>query len=523
MAGATPGASIRTSLRIARARWCTLAGEMPQVVELPAIGQDTRGAVLSMVRVCKETPAKGEHFREFRARLRAAKLWDRERAAAMLRFLGTGGTTVMPSPFMQTLGAAANDDEIATAVLDRLWHLNPLIGKTVLELVGQRAYHKDEIYKYLGSAAYRGIVPSRPGLELWMQIALGNGLLRTLGVAVAAGPRAERYQQLGASVDVDEFLAEDRPEPEPVIPALADEDAAPVEAAPDTSGPGSAHAPVGAPLPAPLRHLNAEGVPLPRGRERPVPTSRFAQEFTDDVIAETRTRIASWWGECARDVPTYQPSDFQLDAEAWVEGADEMLYRVAVAAALAFRLDRDRAGVVAAYQALDRAQILDDLYQGIVPDNLPAAVDARALMLASLAARRMAEVPELAASLEGRASAAEAFAALDSALGRGLFRTELFWILDMLAKLGVIRYDDLADFTVTPHRIVRDTLFRLGFIDSPYAATAPPLATASAAARKAVADGPAAEILTLFALACGCAYDCPNRKQCDYPCRERLE
>src|SRR5205807_6167148 len=134
------------------------------------------------------------------------------------------------------------------------------------------------------------------------------------------------------------------------------------------------------------------------------------------------------------------------------------------------RLDRDRAGVIASYAALDKAGVLADLYQGTVPENLPAQVDARALMLASLSARRCAEVPELASQLDGRASAAEAFAALDTALGRGLFRTELFWIMDMLSRLGVLRYADLADFTTTPHRIVRDTLFRLGFTASPYAA-----------------------------------------------------
>jgi len=104
-----------------------------------------------------------------------------------------------------------------------------------------------------------------------------------------------------------------------------------------------------------------------------------------------------------------------------------------------------------------------------------------------------------------------------------LFRTELFWIMDMLAKLGVIRYADLGDFTVTPHRIVRDTLFRLGFLSSPYASDGPALTAAARATRRAVPDGPADEILATFALACGCAYDCTHRKTCDYPCRERLD
>jgi hypothetical protein len=496
---------------------------MPQVVELPPIGQDARGALVALVRICKETPAKGEPFRDLRTRLRAAKLWDRERPTVLLRFLGTGGATAMPSLFMQALAAANGEDETAIAVLDRVWHLNPLLGKTVLDLVAQRAYHKDELYKHLASAAYRGIVPSRPALETWLQITIGAGLLRTIGIAVATGPRAERYVALAATFDVDEFLAEDRPEPEPVIPQIAEEEAAPVEAAPADPSSPTATGPAGSPLPAPLRHLTVEGVPTPRGRERAVPTSRFVQGFSDEVLDETQQRIASWWTEAQRTSSTYQPSDFALDAEAWVEGADEVVYRVAVAAALAFRLDRDRAAVLAAFHALDKAGVLGDLYQGTVPENLPVQVDARALMLASLAARRCAEVPELASQLDSRASAAEAFAALDTALGRGLFRTELFWIMDMLAKLGVLRYPDLGDFTVTPYRIVRDTLFRLGFIATPYASDGPALTAATRAARRAVPDGPADEILATFALACGCAYDCSHRKTCDFPCRERLE
>jgi hypothetical protein len=428
----------------------------------------------------------------------------------------------MPSLFMQALAAANGEDETAVTVLDRLWYLNPLLGKTVLELVAQRAYHKDEIYKHLASAAYRGIVPSRPALETWLQIAIATGLLRTLGIAVTVGPRTDRYNQLASGIDVDEFLAEDRPDPEPVIPQLTEDEAAPVEAAVEVTG-AATTAPAGSPLPAPLRHLSAEGVPSPRGRERVVPTSRFAQGFSDEVLDETKQRIASWWTEAQRTSTTYQPSDFALDAESWVEGADEVVYRVAVAAALAFRLDRDRAAVLAAYQALDKAGVLGDLYQGTVPENLPAQVDARALMLASLSARRCAEVPELASQLDGRASAAEAFASLDAALGRGLFRTELFWIMDMLAKLGVLRYPDLGDFTVTPHRIVRDTLFRLGFVETPYASDGPALTAAARATRRAVPEGSADEILTTFALAAGCAYDCTHRKTCDYPCRERLD
>ncbi|HEY4244338.1 MAG TPA: hypothetical protein VGM88_31205 [Kofleriaceae bacterium] len=498
---------------------------MPQVVDLPAIGADSRANVMTLARICKEIPAKGMPFRDLRHQLRAAKLWDKERIVAMLRFLGSsGGTTITSSPFMAAMGGANGDDELQPAVLDRLWDLNPVLMKVVLELVAQRAYHKDEIYKHLGSAAYPGVVPSRPALENWLQLVVGMGLLKQLGIAVAPGPRAEHYGQVALGLDLEEYIAEDKPEPDPVVPAFGEDEAAPVaEASPETSIPITAAAPAGSPLPAPLRHLSAEGVPQPRNRERPVPIARFAGGFSDEVLDETKQRIAGWWAEAQKPTVAFTPADFGLDPEAWVEGADEVVYRVAVAAALVFRLDRDRASVVAAFQALDKAGVLADLYQGTVPENLPAQVDARSLMLASLAARRCAEVPELASQLEGRASAVDAFTALDQALGRGLFRTELFWIMDMLGKLGVIRYDDLGDFTVTPYRIVRDTLFRLGFVATPYASDGAALRASAAAARRAVPEGAAEDILTLFALAAGCAYDCTHRKTCDFPCRERLD
>ncbi len=52
---------------------------MPQVVDLPPIGQDARGALVALVRVCKETPTK-ESFRDFRSRLRNGATDDELRA-----------------------------------------------------------------------------------------------------------------------------------------------------------------------------------------------------------------------------------------------------------------------------------------------------------------------------------------------------------------------------------------------------------------------------------------------------------
>jgi hypothetical protein len=499
---------------------------MPQVIEFPMLGSDGRAAIATLVRISKET-RRGEPFRDFRARLRGAKIWDKERPTVALRFLGVSGTPIKPSPFMEALAAAVSDDAASDVLLEHLWRLNPVLMKAVLDLVGQRAYGKDEISKFLGSSGYHGQTPPRPSLETWLQLCIGAGLLRPVGIAVSVGARAEPWVAKAADLDIEEFLAEDRPEPEPVVPVVGAEDDAPGgEAAADgavgASG-GSAAPPSGPQVPAPLRHLVGRDLSSPRGRERPVPVSRFASEFSSELLGETRERVAQWWRDVQPERGGYQPADFGVESEGWVENADEVLYRITVAAALVFRLDKDRADVLQSFAALDRAGVLADLYQGNVPETIPAAVDARALMLASLAARRCAEVPELAASLESQPSAAGAFAALDTALGRGLFRVELFWILDQLRRLGVLRFEDLDELTTTPYRLVRDTLFRLGFLASPYAYDAGALATAAKAARHACGEGAAEEILVAFALAAGCSYDCAHRKTCDLACRERLE
>lgn len=508
---------------------------MAQVIEFPPVGSgaDVRTALGELVRVCKETQ-DGDTFKDLRARLRAAKLWEPTRPRVALRFLGAGGKTIARSPFMTRIVEAANEDGALEAITDRLFELNPLLAKAIVDLVAHRAHGKDEIYKHLGSFAYKGKIPSRPDLDSWLQIALAAGILRQVGIAMAPGPRFERFSRQTATIDADEFLAGDTPEPEPVIPS-GDEEAVPNAPLPaidstaviaaistsPTASPSSSY------LPPALRHLAAAPLPNPRGRDRPVPPSRFVAGFPDDVLEETTRRVGAWWAEAKVPSQAHRPDDFGFDPEAWVEGADELLYRIAVAAALAFRLDADRDGVVRAFKALDAAGVLVDLYHGTVPADLPAEVDARALMLASLAARRCAEVPDLASTLEQKKSAAEAFATLDSALGRGLFRIEILWMLRMLGQLGVVRFDDLGDYTALPYRLVRDTLFRLGFIDTPYATDATSLAAGSRAARRAAgeagASGNGDEVVAAFALAAGCAYDCAHRKTCDFPCRERLE
>src|SRR5688500_17858164 len=118
---------------------------MPQVIEFPALGTEARNLLLGFLRIARETPPGGESFTSFRSRLRAAKLWDRDRPAVPLRILGASGPTVTPSPFMQKLAAVASDDEALDLIADRYLELNPLLFKTVVDLFEQRPHGKDEV------------------------------------------------------------------------------------------------------------------------------------------------------------------------------------------------------------------------------------------------------------------------------------------------------------------------------------------------------------------------------------------
>jgi hypothetical protein len=491
---------------------------MPQLIEFPRTsGDQTPGAAL--IKVSRSTDVGS--FADLKARLQELKLWDRENPLPVLRFLGVRGQYSGPTALMQKVAATTDDDAAQEVLAQRLWEVNPLLFAWVFRLLAERPTLRDEIYKFLGSSVFKGIVPSRPALDAWLALAIDLRLIRVVGIAITPLDRGKGFSDKIEHFEDAEFLAEDKPEPEPIVgsPAPAAE-AGTAEAA--SPGAGSAPATPSQPPPVPRWVTPAEPLPTPRKRNQVVPISRFmrGELFSDEICDETARRINAWWSEVGRPSRAPKPEDFGFDAEAWVENADELLYRISVAAALLFRLDAD----ANAFKALDTSGVLAELYQGTMPEDLPTTIDARTLMIASLVARRCSESPGLAGELDQKKSGAEVFAALDQALGRGLFKIELHWIIATLGKLGLVRHDDLGNFTAVPYRIVRDTLFRLGFLSTPYATETTALAAAARATRRAAGGAePPEEVITAFAMAAGCAFDCAHRRACEYACRERLE
>lgn len=525
---------------------------MPELVAFPFLPSgDPFKAVSALITLCREMPPQGEQFRFFRRRMKDLRLWDDQLVDGTLEFLGMQKTgNIRPSQFARTIGGIKSEEKARDALAERLWEVNPLLFKSVIEYLKERVYSRDEVIKYLHSFAYRGKQPVRPQLEAWLHLALGLKLLKMVGIALDLDDRGKAFLARAAEFDVDEFLADSAEagaegDDAGAADAAAEGDGGDGDAADSPAGDEEAPAPRAAaaqaaarPAAKPARPAVVEPASAPsidvsamksaRGRERPIEAGRFAgrEVFPEDVLAETSSRVQAWWAEQSAQRQGLGASDFGFEAEAWMENAEELLYRVAVAAALVFRLQRDRAGVIQAFEALDdqRAGVLRDLYYGTAPETLPHEIDAQALMLASLLARRFAEAPDLASTLEKQATAADAFAVLERALGRGLLRIELFWMMGALADIGAVRLDDLGDYTALPRRLVRDTLFRLGYLGTPYAHDAASLVPAARAARRAAGTAaPPDEVIAAFALTAGCAYDCPNRRACEHACRERAE
>lgn len=508
---------------------------MPQHTRFPYLRSgDASATVADLVRACRRVPESGMPYKEFRGLLREQKLWDKDRYRDLLAFLKLAeGAVVERSGVIGALCASTGTDG-REVLAERLWTVNPMLFKGVIDCLSERVYHRDEVYLFLESAAYRGERLSRPALEDWFRLARGLEVIRPVGVGVALGDQSGPFVERAAQFDIEEFLAEDEPEANAAVPTAVGE---------DEGERGGADVPVAiiddaAPAqvrPAPTSRMALPavsayaGLVSPFDGARDVPVSRFGggDGFSSDTLDETSGLMTTWWQSVRDPIAPLGPSDFGIENELWIEQPEQVVYRLAVAAALVFRLEVTAKAAAAAFVALDQAGVLTDLYDGTVPATLPDALDPRALMLASLAARRCAEFGDLPAQLDGCKSAAEAFAALEGALGHGLFRIELFWIMRQLATLGVARWDDTAQFTTLPTRRVRDVLFRLGFLDSPYAADTAALSKAAAAAGRAIGgdrvDAARDHALEAFAAAAGCEYGCARRRSCPVACRERLE
>ena len=538
---------------------------MPQFTEFPYLPSgEFRVVVDGLIEFCRTFPPDGEPFPSFRKRLKRAKLWSRERLQALYRFFRiTESDPITPSPLMQAVAETSDGDSARELLTERLWAVNPILFKVIVERLEERVHSANELHKFVDSFAYPGATLTGPELRSWIQLAQGLEVFKPVGIRLGLTERGKRYLRQAKDLDIDEYLDEDvdesppvaKPPSPPSVPAASTQSAGGVEPPSNADGgnptvaptPDTADEHAGTPLRPPdsaEADDRLQWLLSPRDRYPRVPAARFADHsvFDADVLEETTTRIHQWWASqlAQTEAPegsfldrSIEPVDvaagltaesFGVDAERWERSAEESLYRLAVGAALIFRLGQNRASVVHTFDDVDRFGVLDALYSGTPPECRVTRLDPQALMLASLVARRCAEAGDLARELERQTDGAGVLGRLDAVLGRGLFKLELFWLVRVLKETGALQVSGLEHLCAMPDRRVRDILFRLGYVASPYAPNIERLTAAAGAVRRAAGGGSRPDrTLILFARAADCAFGCAHARDCEFACHERAD
>lgn len=482
-----------------------------QLIAFPPLGSVPHETWAAAAAALAAIAPSGDDANALRGRLLAAKSIE---LPAVPRWLAMFGVTVQ--------GSRAHLDASAREALAsppgpplalRLWQVNELLAATVHRLLAQRPHSRDEIYKHLASAAYLGDVPSHPELVHWLAWAALVGVIRPLGVALAAGPAAALWEPLAKGFDVATFLAAHPHGSSATAVEPVGEDGGGVVA----PGIDASTAAVARSFPA-LPAQAAGGHPL-RGVPPAVlliaEPSPLAPATRAEALAELPpSALAAVPALVARANPTARllhARDAELAPSIWQEDPSRALLQLGLLAALAFRADssgrsRDRTSALALYRAIIDARLLDALVEGQLPASVPAEVDAASLLLASVLARRLADAPMLPDQLASAGGLRDVMVALDNAIGRGLLGIELFWVARALGQLGVLRYPGLALGPAIPWRAARDALARWGALPTPYAADMEALIKASLALGSfATADLPGDAVVIAFEAIGGCA------------------
>lgn len=522
---------------------------MPLPPEAPSI------AVERVLKGLRKIPLEGEPFREFRTRLKRLDIYSRERMPqvfAMLRL--ADDDPIVPGPLLRSIIEAPSHGDACTLFAERLYAVNPVLFKSVYERLKERADGKSSLLKYLHSFAYPGTPISNPELNNWFDWAVGLELLRPLGVGLALGPRMEGFEERLKLLDVDEYIEEDEPEapPQPVEAPVAATEAeapagelpaeqagAPVEEAPaaaQKAGPSvavsAAVAPVVVEVAPPPLELDLESAGNPCVAESVAPEGwREAVDgvFPADTLRWTAHHLDRWWQRAGGEHAQPLWVRLGIDGEAWQEDPEWTLYRLAIAAKLRALGEGDtpqgEARVIERLAALEAEGVLATLYQGEAVGGPLPQIDPNILLNASQLAWRLDQSPDLVQDLERAEGATAVRELLGQAFGRGLLDEQaLEWLVYTLSRSGVVRLPDLAPQVIRYERDVRDTLYLLGFLPSPYAVTAAQHLRVSLAARQALPSTEHPERgLRAFAWASKQHFQCDHQVGCQLPCRERFE
>ncbi|MBQ1266100.1 MAG: hypothetical protein IIY06_04950, partial [Proteobacteria bacterium] len=214
------------------------------------------------------------------------------------------------------------------------------------------------------------------------------------------------------------------------------------------------------------------------------PKVRIEQfRLDEETIANNVNAVQTWW-RMRPGGRLLQSSDYGFTAESFEEDAAYGLFRLSALALQLFRyggrLNTSRGGQ--SFALLDQMGLYSNLMRSkkgvdkILGELLDGGLGGRAEDLGNLhwlliIRRSLAKLGDkgVRALLAGE-SMQEIVSGLWMDIGQGQLTYEIIWIARELVALGMITCDDAASLGVVPLPKVRETAFRLGFIESPYAA-----------------------------------------------------
>ena len=478
---------------------------------------------------------KKMNLKELKRELKKQDLYDAETFETLLNFLDieTDGSKVKCGEFLKTLKDIIAPEDRQRHLFKHLTAKNEILMKYVIDGLAERLYSTNELYRYITSYVYPGGIPTLGSFKAWMAWLEASGHIKVIGIRWGLSDLGkESRDEIIKLIDVDDILEseaaslrdsgdddddddddddyDDDDDDVPAKPAKSAKKAAPVvqdevpEAVVSEKSAQTVEILVQPIVPRPdetplalVREAfaSADAEEALDENEEPgsAPAVQIAQFRIDpSTVAANVNAIHTWW-RMRPGGKMLTAADYGFVREDFETDALYALFRLSNLALQLFRyggrLNTSKGGQ--SFAMLDQMgfysnlmhskQTVDKIVLGLVDGGMANRFEDLGNLHYTLIIRR--DLKALGAkgvnALLSSPSMADVVLGLWEHIGHFHLTYEILWIARELASLGVLSCEDSSSLGVVPLPKVRETAFRLGFIETPYAADFPHLVSIS--------------------------------------------
>ena len=457
--------------------------------------------------------------------------FDKERFETLLRFLDidfSNEKIIKNSEFMAELLKIIDPEDRKRHLFKHLTAKNEILMKYAMDALAERLHSTNEMYRYITSYVYPGRYLTFVDFKCWMLWLEASGHIKVVGIRWGLSELGKEAMDNDIKmIDVDDLLDEesadsdddddddddddndeissrddddddDDPAPAPkAAPAASHIAAAPIAAAVESTPISSTHVEVVVQPVVPkadetpltlvkeaFAAADEEELEDEEGEPGSAPAVQIQMFRMDESLVEQNYRAVQVWWRNRPGGKLLTAADYGISKEDFDEDPVYALFRLSALALQLFRyaghLNTSRGGQAYAmlnqmgfYSNLIRStQSVDKILAGLFNGGLGQHADDFANLHYLLVIRR--SLKQLGADGVKSLLQAESMSDVVSGLWQhiGLFQLtyEIIWMARELAAMGVVTCEDKNMIGVVPLPKVRETAFRLGFIETPYAA-----------------------------------------------------